>query len=144
MQVVTSETYGRPSADVMTEATQTIQVGSKALLTDGFVKLNYLHTGVYRVAYSDALLQNIGKAVASKTLKESDRIGVLTDVFALAQAGVKSLTSALNLLQFYQSEMDYVVCNEIVSQLDHIASIWWVRSPIIVIHINTYKYLGRG
>ena len=79
-------------------------------LSDGaWLKLNPGQTGIYRVAYSEDLWQRLIPAIESKALPATDRLGLLDDAFALAQAGYWKTSSALQVLEAFRSETDFSV-----------------------------------
>ena len=61
------------------------------------------------------LFAQISSSVGS--LPASDRIGLVGDAFALATAGLSPISSALALIQGFQSETDYTVWSNITSGL---------------------------
>ncbi len=80
-------------------------------------KANFGETGFYRVAYSKELLEKLYKPVANKTLKSWDRLGIVRDLFATAEAGTIPTTDALEFLSAYKGEDNYIVWLEIAMGL---------------------------
>lgn len=74
-----------------------------------WIKFNAGETGLFRTKYPAQMLSKIGKAVKTKQLSPSDRLGVLRDVFSLAEAGHMDAKEALQFAQNYQNENDYNV-----------------------------------
>ena len=65
-------------------------------------KINFGETGFYRVAYSTELLEKLKLQVQNKTLGNEDRLGIIRDLFALAEAGIVKTTEVLNFLTSYK------------------------------------------
>jgi aminopeptidase 2 len=81
----------------------------KSKLDDGdFYKINFEQTCFYRTNYTSSALKRLGQSVKAGKLGISDRIGIITDLFALAQGGVTSVVSALELLDNYRDETAYM------------------------------------
>jgi puromycin-sensitive aminopeptidase len=89
--------------------------------SDGsWIKLNYGEAGFYRTAYDKELLNKLVKPVAEKILSPRDRLGIVRDLFALAEAGEISAIDALEFLPAYKNEDNYSVWLEIGSGLARI------------------------
>ncbi|OGJ01507.1 hypothetical protein A3G53_00120 [Candidatus Nomurabacteria bacterium RIFCSPLOWO2_12_FULL_44_11] len=80
-------------------------------------KVNFGETGFFRTAYSKELLEKLYRPVQDKTLGTSDRLGIIRDLFALAEAGIIPTTDALEFLSAYKDETDYTVWVELASGL---------------------------
>ncbi|MEO5635175.1 MAG: M1 family metallopeptidase [Candidatus Paceibacterota bacterium] len=76
-------------------------------------KVNFGETGFYRTAYSKELLEKLRIPVQNKTLSSRDRLGIIRDLFALAEAGIIPTTDALDFLPNYTNEDNYSVWLEI-------------------------------
>ncbi len=76
-------------------------------------KVNFGETGFYRTAYSKELLEKLVIPIKNKKLSARDRLGVVRDLFALAEAGVIPTTDALEFLPAYKNEDNYTVLLEI-------------------------------
>jgi aminopeptidase 2 len=65
-----------------------------------FYKLNANTTGFYRVCYNSSQLENLGKALERDItlFSTEDRIGIISDAFAFARAGLGSTIGALEIL----------------------------------------------
>lgn len=91
-----------------------------------WIKLNLGETGFFRTAYSKDLLERLIGPVQNKDLKPIDRLGIVRDLFALAEAGTIPTSYALDFLKAYQSnsnsegEDNYTVWQEISSGLSKI------------------------
>jgi len=88
-----------------------------------FMKLNLGEAGFYRVAYSKDLLDKLREPVLKKTLSPRDRLGIVRDLFALAEAGTIPTTNALEFLSAYKNENNYTVWLEIATGLNKIAQL---------------------
>ncbi|OFW00513.1 MAG: hypothetical protein A3G20_08495 [Acidobacteria bacterium RIFCSPLOWO2_12_FULL_59_11] len=88
-----------------------------SLADSEWVKLNPGQSGFYRVAYSAELWQRLAEAVKAGALPTVDRLGMLDDAFALARAGYLKTSTALQILEAYQSEADFSVWTAIASVL---------------------------
>ncbi len=91
-----------------------------ALKTGEWLKLNYGQAGVYRTAYDPELLHLLKQPIFEKKLDVTDRWSVVSDAFALAEAGELETSEALQLLEFYQNEDNYNVWREIVASLNQL------------------------
>jgi puromycin-sensitive aminopeptidase len=80
-------------------------------------KVNFGETGFYRVAYSKEMLLELRAPIENGGLSARDRLGVIRDLFALAEAGIVPTTDALEFLSAYKNESDYTVWVEIASGL---------------------------
>lgn len=80
-------------------------------------KLNADEVGVYRVAYDSALLEKLVLPVMEQNISSEDRLGLIRDLFALAEAGTSGTLSALEFLPAYERETNYTVWVEITSGL---------------------------
>jgi len=99
--------------NILTEKEQTITIPYPDD-TNKFIKLNFGETGMYRVKYPKNLLQNIGEVIklgledkSKEVIGVSDRIGIISDTFALAKNGSERTDNALELLKYFEKETDY-------------------------------------
>jgi len=84
---------------------------------DGWVKLNPLQTGFFRVNYSTEDWQRLVPAIESLELHATDRLGVQNDAYALSRAGLLPVTQFLSLAQAYKHEDDASVWSDLASNL---------------------------
>ena len=84
---------------------------------NGWVKLNSGETGYYRVEISNPNAFGIAGSCQNKKLPAIDRLALVRDAFALAEAGELPTTSALELMKAYENETDYTVWIELLSGL---------------------------
>lgn len=80
-------------------------------------KVNFGEAGFYRTAYSLELLEKLKIPVEKKLLSARDRLGIIRDLFALAEAGTIPTTDAINFLSAYKNEDNYTVWLEIAMGL---------------------------
>lgn len=85
-----------------------------------FLKLNSGETGFFRSAYSPELLENLKKPLRESSLSELDRLGLIRDVFALAEGGHSRTAEALALALEYRREESYTVFAELALNLHKI------------------------
>lgn len=111
----------KTSDDLMTEREQTVEIDSDV----SFFKFNVQQAGFYRVNYPVEWLEKLGKAVSAGQIPAADRIGIVSDAFALSVAGVLPITCVLDLLKNFGEESDFLVWSEISSRLSEVLSVWW-------------------
>ncbi len=78
-----------------------------------WLKINFSESGFFRTAYSKELLEKLKMPVEKKLLSARDRLGIIRDLFALAEAGNIPTTDALEFLQSYKNEDNYTVWLEL-------------------------------
>jgi len=83
-------------------------------------KLNFGETSLIRVDYPESILKNI----ENLKLPAVDRLGLIRDSFALAESGQSPTTLALNLIESYKNEKEYVVWVEISGGLGRLAQVF--------------------
>jgi len=94
-----------------------------SLFDEKYTKINFGETGFYRVAYSKELLQKLKIPVEKKILSARDRLGIIRDLFALAEAGTIPTTDALEFLSSYKKENDYSVWLELAMGLGRLEAL---------------------
>lgn len=90
---------------------------------DDWIKLNKGSIGVYRIAYSEDMLQALIPAIESKALPPLDRLNILDDLFALVMAGKASTVQFLKVLQAFKNEDDYNVWSAVTSCIARLNSL---------------------
>lgn len=83
-----------------------------------WIKLNSGTVGVYRVQYSCEMLQKLVGAIRNHSLPALDRLGLISDLFALVSAGRVSTSEILKLLASFQDEENFTVWSTIDSCLE--------------------------
>ena len=104
------------------ESTVTVMDGRQTQIDvpgpgDGWVKLNPLQTGFFRVNYSTEDWQRLVPAIESLELHATDRLGIQNDAYALSRAGLLPVTQFLSLAQAYKNEGDASVWSDLASNL---------------------------
>ncbi len=100
-------------------------------------KVNFGEAGFYRTAYSAELLEKLRLPIEQKLLSARDRLGIIRDLFALAEAGTIPTTDALRFLSSYKNparnassiadadgENDYTVWLEIAMGLGRLEQLF--------------------
>ena len=88
-----------------------------------WVKLNSSFVGMYRVKYSESMLDALLPAVSSKTLPPLDRLNILSDIFALVSSGRVSTVQALKVIDSFKEEDEYIVWSTLASCLGTLSSL---------------------
>ena len=117
-----------PLSVVNPEGEQSLQLmNTKKLIIDApkalWFKLNAHEGSLYRVRYDADILQSLKDPIRTGRLSAPDRLGIIRDLFSLAEAGEISTVAALEMVQLYKDETEYIVWIEIVSGLRYIASL---------------------
>ena len=92
-------------------------------ITDGWIKTNARETALYRTQYEGELLGALIEPIQKQILSPVDRLGIIRDLFALAQAGSVSTTTVLEMLAVYKKETSYAVWVEILSGVRAVANL---------------------
>ncbi|WP_393971135.1 M1 family metallopeptidase [Oxyplasma meridianum] len=114
-----------------------LDTASKEVDVDGFIKLNVDQTGFYRVNYSDNLFENI-KSNLSK-ISKYDRFGIISDLFANTLSGNITLAKYLERVSGFFSETEYIVVQEIASQLGVLNNLFHDRKDLEEISKKFYR-----
>ena len=85
-----------------------------------WVSLNAGAEGVYRVDYPARMLAELREAVEKKSLSARERLSILSDAFALAEAGELATPEAMALALSYRKETDFTVWSDLASSLGHL------------------------
>jgi len=88
-----------------------------SFVNEKFFKLNFGEAGFYRTAYDKTLLEKLVAPVKNRVLGPRDRLGIVRDLFALAEAGTIPTTDALEFLKAYKNEINFTVWVEIATGL---------------------------
>ncbi len=102
---------------------QKIRTDKKFDLRKFWLKINIGEAGFFRTAYSKELLGKLKIPVKNKLLSARDRLGIIRDLFALAEAGVIPTTDALEFLSAYKTENNYTVWLELAVGLGRLEQI---------------------
>ena len=87
------------------------------------LQINPGQIGFYRTNYSEELFKQLVPAVRQKTLKPLDRLGLIDDLFALAQAGQASSVQVLELLEAFADEDEYTVWERVCNVLGNFSQL---------------------
>ena len=110
---------------------------SKEIEVDGFIKLNVDQTGFYRVNYSDELFANINTNM--NKLSKYDRFGIINDLFASTVSGNITLAKYLERISQFFSETEYIVVQEIASELGNLNNLFHKRSDLRELSVKFYR-----
>ncbi|OHA49128.1 MAG: hypothetical protein A2991_04120 [Candidatus Terrybacteria bacterium RIFCSPLOWO2_01_FULL_58_14] len=89
-----------------------------------FVKLNPDQAGFYRVCYAPEEEALLKEAVAAQKLSVADRLGLVSDAYALMRAHYRSVADYLSFLAAYRAEPDESVWSEILGHLSWVAGVF--------------------
>ncbi|XP_071496767.1 puromycin-sensitive aminopeptidase-like [Diadema antillarum] len=81
------------------------------------IKINPGTVGFYRVQYSSEMLEALLPGIRDQVLPARDRLGLESDMFALAKTGQASTVDVLKLIEAFENETDYTVWMEIATNL---------------------------
>ncbi|XP_030829988.1 puromycin-sensitive aminopeptidase [Strongylocentrotus purpuratus] len=81
------------------------------------IKLNPGTVGFYRVQYSSEMLEALLPGIRDQVLPARDRLGLESDLFALAKTGQASTVDVLKLFEAFENETDYTVWTELATNL---------------------------
>ncbi len=87
------------------------------------LKLNIGESAFFRTSYPKSAQEDLGALVRTKRLKTRDRLGLVRDVFALAEPGKLSTVDGLAFCQNYKNEREYIVWAALASGLAKIHSL---------------------
>ena len=82
-----------------------------------WVKLNCGTVGFYRVQYASEMLDSLITGIKNCTLAPRDRLGIQSDLFALARAGLIPAVDVLKVAEAYINETDYTVWSDLTMSL---------------------------
>ncbi|MFI5206153.1 MAG: ERAP1-like C-terminal domain-containing protein, partial [Candidatus Paceibacterales bacterium] len=108
-------------------------------------KLNFGETGFYRVDYPAQMLAGLHSPIKSRKLSAIDRLALVRDAFALAEAGELPTAQALSLMQAYTEETDYTVWVELTSGLSALRNLTYGQTyfPLFEQYCReVYKKIG--
>ena len=126
---------------------QKIRTGKKFDFHNFFLKINSGESGFFRTAYSKELLEKLKKPVENKVLPAPDRLGIIRDLFALAEAGTIQTTNTLEFLSSYKKENNYTVWLELaagLAQLEQILAKTKSREDVKKIILNLFSPLAKN
>ena len=86
-------------------------------------KVNKEEETFIRVRYDKETLKNLKEEILNGKLSVKDRLGIIRDMFALAEGGYINTTEALEFSLVYKNETEYIVWSEIASGINRVAGI---------------------
>ncbi len=93
---------------------------SPSKLKISWLNINSGGGGFFRTAYSPELLAKFSEPLKKKDLSVQDRLGLIRDTFALAEAGIIPTDKALQLAMEYKNEDNYSVWMDLSQSLNQI------------------------
>jgi len=122
ISIITSKSYPKIHKEILLEkVSDSVNLG--VLSDKDWIKLNKNSVGFYRTNYSPDLLQRLVGLVKEKTLHPTDRLGLQSDVFALSQAGLLSITEVLKFVESYSAEENVTVWKDLISNLKDLSHV---------------------
>jgi puromycin-sensitive aminopeptidase len=116
ISIITAKSHPKIHKEFLFEkVTDTVNLG--VLSDKDWIKLNKNSVGFYRTNYSPDLLERLVGLVKEKTLHPTDRLGLQSDVFALSQAGLLSITEVLKFVEAYSAEENVTVWRDLIANL---------------------------
>ena len=119
------------------------------LTKSSLVKVNETQSSVCRVLYSEELLEEIKEEILSGKASTALRLGIIRDLFALAEAGKISTIVVLRFLEAYRKEENYNIWAEISAGLGKVKQMLaktkaeeGLNRFIISLYSPVYKKLG--
>lgn len=103
-----------------------------------FFKVNMTQAGFYRVAYPAEWLDKLGAAIEAGKIPTADRIGIVSDSFALSISGRLPVTCVLDLIKHFKDESDFLVWSEISSRLSELLSVWWEQPEDVIKRLKAF------
>lgn len=91
--------------------------------TDTWFKLNANESGLYRTNYDAKMLEVLSEPIKQSKISSVDRLGVIRDLFVLAEAGLVSPNQVFETCLLYKNEIEYIVWVEIISGLRYISNL---------------------
>ncbi|KAL3855249.1 hypothetical protein ACJMK2_014465 [Sinanodonta woodiana] len=138
ISICTSQNPDQPVQTILLESKST-KVTLNDVQPGDWVKLNYRSVGVYRVQYTSEMLQALIPAVKDKSLPPRDRLGLLSDLFALARAGLLSSVDVLKMAEAFVNEDNFTVWSDLALNLALIATMLQYTDSY-----ETYKVFGKA
>ncbi len=98
-----------------------LATGKSISLTGNSIgKINLNEGSFMRTRYDSATLEHLKSKVLKNTLDVKDRLGLIRDLFALAEGGYIKVVDALEFSRAYKNEKEYIVWSEIASGIQRI------------------------
>jgi len=116
ISIVTESSYPNVHKEFLLEK-RSDEVNLGVVPESDWIKLNKSTIGLYRTNYSPELLARVCTLVKEQKLHPTDRLGLKSDVFALAEAGVLPATEVIKFVGSYSTETNVVVWRDLISNL---------------------------
>ena len=123
---LTSESKEAVSRQLLRERKGQLRLESSTPLSAlEWTKINAFQTGFYRVLYPASMRAAFRTAIASgkSTMTPADRLGLASDLFACARAALVPIAEVLEFVQVYETDEEYVVWADVISNLDDVGDI---------------------
>ncbi|KIJ48782.1 hypothetical protein M422DRAFT_777758 [Sphaerobolus stellatus SS14] len=101
-------------------------------------KINGGGTGFYRVIYSPKQLAKLSTAGGDGLMTVSDRLALISDTMVLSSAGLGDTSGALNIINSWRKEPEYLVWSGIARQLGRLGEILW-NDEVILDRFSGFK-----
>ncbi len=101
-------------------------------------KINAGQTGLYRTKYGPEIRKKLKPIVLNKEIGPVDRADLISNMFAFAVSGHGSVVDALEFLDAYKNEDEYIVWAQIISYLNLVISVWFQNKKIV----DKIKFFG--
>lgn len=102
---------------------ETTEIELSDIESHEWVKLNSETVGVYRVQYSQEMLDKLVDAVGNNSLLSLDRLGLMSDLFAFVSSGRVATSQVMKMMASFQDELNYTVWTTIDSCLEKLSII---------------------
>ncbi len=99
---------------------QKLYTKKETLLEEKIGKLNKGETTLTRVKYDELTLIKLKQEIVEGKMHVHDRLGIIRDLFALAEGGYINADVALDFSLSYKNEKEYIVWAELASGIDRI------------------------
>ncbi|OIR58265.1 MAG: M1 family aminopeptidase [Amphiamblys sp. WSBS2006] len=132
------ETEKGVCAAVLPEGLLKTQCETLSVESDGFIKINPGQTAFFRVHYSDEMLAVLGRKCRERKISEADRVGLVSDVFALARLRKMKLVTALKFFGEFSEEQSYFVWMELSAAFAAILDAWWEQDEETVSSLELF------
>ncbi|XP_038047211.1 puromycin-sensitive aminopeptidase-like [Patiria miniata] len=118
-------TSGNPTKSAHTVLLEkpSITVTLENVQPDQWVKLNPGTVGFYRVHYSSEMLDALLPGIRDGSMPPRDRLGLESDLFALAKAGQANTVDVLKVIEAFSNETNYTVWTELATNLGALAKL---------------------
>ena len=134
-----STTWPVPLTIVTTTGQRSVLMDKREIEVEAadFLKLNHDQTGFYRVLYDEESLNVIRKNL--QKMSYLDKWGLVNDLFAFLKAGMINLPLYLDSLGGFHGEQNFIVAQEISSQLMTLVALLHENTDIHRIAVEFYR-----